>query len=80
VAYRKKVEADYPYEDFPQPEGVVMAKIDAASGLLAGPGSTKTFFLPFKEGTQPTRTATGAGEDGESSGGGSSEDLFKQTF
>lgn len=80
VSYRTKVEADYPYEDFPQPDGVVMAKIDAASGLLAGPNSSKTFFLPFKEGTQPTRTASGSGEDGESGGTGSSEDLFKQTF
>ena len=74
------MENDYPYEDFPQPDGVVMAKIDAASGLLAGPNSKETYFLPFKEGTQPTRTASGSGEDGDSGGGGSSEDLFKQTF
>ena len=79
VNYRKKVESDYPYMDFPQPDGVVMAKVDAFSGLLAGPGSTKTFFLPFKEGTQPTKTAGGAGDDSEG-GGSSSEDLFKQTF
>ncbi|MBI9110047.1 penicillin-binding protein 1A [Maridesulfovibrio ferrireducens] len=79
VSYRKEVEKDYPYMDFPQPDGVVMAKIDAASGLLAGPGSSETFFLPFKEGTQPTKTATGSGS-GSESGGSSSEDLFKQTF
>lgn len=80
VAYRNKVEKDYPYTDFPQPDGVVMAKIDAASGLLAGPGSEKSFFLPFKEGTQPTKTATGSDSESGSSGSGSSEDLFKQTF
>ncbi|OEU69139.1 MAG: penicillin-binding protein [Desulfovibrio sp. S3730MH75] len=79
VNYRKKVESDYPYMDFPQPDGVVMAKVDGSSGLLAGPGSTKTFFLPFKEGTQPTKIAGGAGDDSEG-GGSSSEDLFKQTF
>ena len=79
VDYRKVVENDYPYMDFPQPDGVVIAKVDAASGLLASPTSKETYFLPFKEGTQPTKTAAGAGE-GSENGGGSSEDLFKQTF
>ncbi|WP_027722960.1 penicillin-binding protein 1A [Maridesulfovibrio zosterae] len=80
VSYRKKVEKDYPYADFPQPDGVVISKIDSASGLLAGPDSKETFFLPFKEGTQPTKTSVGADGDSGGSGTGSSEDLFKQTF
>ncbi len=79
VEYRKKVEKDYPYTDFQQPEGIVMAKIDASRGLLATPDSKKYYFLPFKEGTQPTRTASPSGGDSEE-GGGSSEDIFKQTF
>lgn len=79
VEYRKKVEQDYPYEDFKQPEGIVMAKVDAKNGLLASPNSKKYFYLPFKDGTEPTRTATSSG-DSEQEGGGSSEDLFKQTF
>ncbi|WP_320170066.1 PBP1A family penicillin-binding protein [Maridesulfovibrio sp.] len=80
VSYRKQVENDYPYTDFTQPEGIVMAKIDASTGLLAGPSSAESFFLPFKEGTQPTRTTPGADGDSGSGGSGSSEDLFKQTF
>lgn len=80
VSYRKAVENDYPYTDFPQPDGVVMAKIDAATGLLAGPSSKESYFLPFKEGTQPTKTASGSDSESGSDGTGSSEDLFKQTF
>ncbi len=80
VSYRKQVEGDYPYTDFQQPDGVVIAKIDAATGLLAGPSSEESFFLPFKEGTQPTKTAVGSDSDSGSDGTGSSEDLFKQTF
>ncbi|WP_432736669.1 penicillin-binding protein 1A [Maridesulfovibrio sp. FT414] len=80
VSYRMKVEEDYPYTDFTQPDGVVMAKIDAATGLLAGPSSEESYFLPFKEGTQPTKTASGADGDSGEPGTGSSEDLFKQTF
>lgn len=79
VEYREKVEKDYPYADFKQPEGIVMAKIDAKTGLLASPTSKKYYYLPFKDGTQPTRTASSSGEASED-GGGTSEDLFKQTF
>ncbi len=45
---------DRPVEDFPIPEGVVFAKIDARDGLLAGPHSEKTVFQAFVEGTEPT--------------------------
>lgn len=79
VDYRMAVEAGYPERDFPLPQGVVMARIDPASGLLAAPYAEKTFFLPFKDGTQPTETAQGD----ESGGSGPSattrgEDLLKQ--
>jgi penicillin-binding protein 1A len=43
-----------PVEDFPVPEGVVFAKIDAEEGLLASPHSEKTVFQAFVEGTEPT--------------------------
>lgn len=43
-----------PVEDFPVPEGVVFAKIDAEEGLLAGPRSEKTVFQAYVEGTEPT--------------------------
>ncbi len=39
--------------DFPVPEGVVFAKIDVKTGLLAGPHSEKTVFQAFVGGTQP---------------------------
>ncbi len=78
VAYRKQVEEDYPYQDFTQPPGIVMVRVDAKSGKLASPSSAKEFFLPFKVGTEPTEMATSGGSGG--SGQGSADDLFKQTF
>lgn len=39
--------------NFKVPEGIVFAKIDAKTGLLAGPYSEKTIFQAFKEGTEP---------------------------
>lgn len=77
VDYRKQVESDYPYQDFTQPPGIVMVRVDGATGKLASPSSTQEFFLPFKEGTEPTEMAP-------SRTGGerpvSDDDLFKQTF
>ena len=81
VNYRKQVEADYPYEDFQQPIGIVMTKVDGQTGLLAGPMSKESFFLPFKTGTEPKRTAAPGSSDTSTSGSsGASEDLFKQDF
>ena len=78
VDYRSKVENDYPYTDFQQPEGIVMARIDAGSGLLAGPSSQESYFLPFKVGSQPTETVQAASSPGAP--GGTEDDLFKQVF
>ena len=82
VNYRKAVEEDYPVQDFRQPPGVVMARIDPDSGLLAGPGSEQSYFLPFKSGTQPVRTAqdAGPGKTRPGSSGSGGEDLMKQVF
>ncbi|WP_243546911.1 penicillin-binding protein 1A [Pseudodesulfovibrio tunisiensis] len=77
VDYRREVEEDYPYQDFTQPPGIVMVKVDGDTGKLAGPGSRTEFFLPYKEGTEPTERAAAPGS---TSGGGSVDDLFKQTF
>ncbi len=49
---------DAPVEDFTVPEGVVFAKIDASTGLLASPYSTQTVFQAFKEGQEPKKYAT----------------------
>ncbi|WP_155318183.1 penicillin-binding protein 1A [Desulfosarcina alkanivorans] len=43
-----------PVRVFQVPEGVVFSKIDAETGLLPIPESTKTRFECFKEGTVPT--------------------------
>ncbi len=43
--------------DFPVPEGVVFARIDRTSGLLADATSRGTYFQAFLEGTEPTETA-----------------------
>ncbi|HEJ83943.1 MAG TPA: penicillin-binding protein, partial [Desulfobacteraceae bacterium] len=42
-----------PVRDFEVPDGVVFAKIDTETGLLAGRHSRKTVFQSFVEGTQP---------------------------
>jgi penicillin-binding protein 1A len=47
--FMSEVLKENPVEDFPAPEGVVFAKIDAQTGLLASPHSTKTVFQAFKE-------------------------------
>jgi penicillin-binding protein 1A len=78
VDYRKQVEDDYPYEDFTQPPGIVMVKVDGATGKLASPSSKQEFFLPFKVGSEPTETASPYGGNGEAPA--SADDLFKQTF
>lgn len=44
-----------PVEDFPVPEDIVFAKIDAKTGLLASSFSKETVFQAFKQGTQPDK-------------------------
>jgi len=46
-----------PVLDFEVPEGIVFAKIDAKTGLLAGPHSEKTVLQAFKEGNEPEEHA-----------------------
>lgn len=55
LKYRQAVEDKYPARDFNRPSGIVMAKIDASNGLLAGSGTEKSYLLPFKSGTQPQK-------------------------
>ncbi|MCD6266213.1 MAG: PBP1A family penicillin-binding protein [Deltaproteobacteria bacterium] len=53
--FMREVLKGKPIIPFQQPEGVVIAKIDARTGLLASPFSQKTCFQAFKKGTEPTR-------------------------
>ena len=54
VAFMQEILKDKPVRVFQVPDGVVFAKIDAVTGLLAIPESGKTIFECFKEGTVPT--------------------------
>lgn len=77
--YRKAVEPMYPVQNFSPPSGLVMARVDAQGGLLAGPGwEGPTYLLPFIAGTQPVQLASKR-EDRES-GPSSEEDLMRQIF
>ncbi len=53
-------------EDFSVPDGVVFARIDQATGLLAKPGDEKALFQPFREGTTPEEVSSGGVETGSS--------------
>jgi len=55
LSFMKAILKDKPIQVFQVPDGVVFAKIDAETGLLAIPESKKTIFECFKEGTVPTR-------------------------
>jgi penicillin-binding protein 1A len=62
LSYMQKALAESPVRNFSIPEGIVFAKIDPNTGLLAPPGAKEVVFECFKEGTQPTTYS------GESSG------------
>ncbi len=53
VDYLKHALRDRPTQDFAVPEGVVFARIDRATGLLAAPGNENALFMPFREGSAP---------------------------
>ncbi len=81
IGYRAKVEPNYPVENFTVPTGIVMARVDARTGRLAGPDAAEAYMLPFANGTEPTMTAVPEGFDaapGSSNAGG--ESLLKQIF
>lgn len=54
LKFMQAILKDKPVQVFQVPDGVVFAKIDAETGLLAVPESKKTIFECFKEGSVPT--------------------------
>ena len=46
---------DYPARNFPTPEDIVFLKIDAESGLLAGPSCPRQILQPFLTSAAPTQ-------------------------
>lgn len=85
LSYRQAVKDDVPVQDFPRPAGIVMARIDADTGKLAGPDTEQSYFLPFKSGTQPMEVSPPLKQDSPESGGSSGgetggDDLLKEVF
>jgi penicillin-binding protein 1A len=62
IDFMTKALAGRPMSDFEQPAGVVVARIDPATGLLAPPGSDGIEEV-FLDGTAPTETAAAPGEE-----------------
>ncbi|MEJ2067457.1 MAG: penicillin-binding protein, partial [Deltaproteobacteria bacterium] len=60
LSFMQKALAGKPVKNFPIPEGIVFAKIDPKTGLLASPGAKDVVFECFKEGTQPTTYGRGS--------------------
>jgi penicillin-binding protein 1A len=58
--------APRPRRNFVAPDGIVYARVDRESGLLAGPGSKDSYFQAYAEGTAPTETSDGAVHASES--------------
>lgn len=80
LAYRQDVESLYPVQTFTPPPGLIMARVDAESGLLAGPAwEGDTYLLPFISGTQPRQVASSR-INGASGRPSSEEDLLRQIF
>ena len=65
--YMKHALAGRPNRDFPVPGGIVYARVERETGMLAGTGSADAYLQAFAEGTAPTQTAKQAARD---SGGG----------
>ena len=55
--YMKGALAERPTQEFAVPEGVVFARVDRGTGLLAPAGDEKAIFLPFREGSAPTEVS-----------------------
>ena len=74
VGFMKRVMANKPVQVFPVPEGIVFAKIDPATGRLAGPATQNALFECFKDGTLPTDASA------HSYNGNEPEDLSKTEY
>jgi penicillin-binding protein 1A len=61
LAFMQAILNEQPVRAFHVPDGVVFAKIDAETGLLAIAESKHTVFECFKEGTAPTEYTEKAG-------------------
>ncbi len=72
LGFMQRVLTGKPIRVFQVPDGIMFAKIDAKTGLLAIPESEETIFECFKEGTAPTEFTKKPGAISNSA------DFFKQ--
>jgi penicillin-binding protein 1A len=63
--YMKQALSDHPNRDFSVPSGIVFARVDRETGMLAGAGSKDAYLQAFAEGSEPTQTASQASRSGE---------------
>ena len=66
LEYMQRALEGWGVEDFSVPDGVVFARIDEATGLLAQPGDENAVFQPFREGSTPEEVSSGGLETGSS--------------
>ena len=77
MRYMQNVLKDYPYEDFPVPDGITFANIDPKTGKLAsGPRSIREAFI---SGTEPGTRAAPISESTDSKTGVTSPGKIEQT-
>jgi penicillin-binding protein 1A len=57
LEYMQRALAGVPPREFEVPEGVVFARIDRKTGLLASPSTEQAVFQAFREGTSPKEVA-----------------------
>ena len=57
VDYMQHALVDLPRADFSVPDGIVFARIDRDSGLLAAAADDDALFQPFRDGTVPQERA-----------------------
>lgn len=60
IDFMQKAHEGMPVREFPVPEGVSYARVDPATGMLAGEGDAAAYMQAFPAGSEPTQRA-GAG-------------------
>jgi len=76
IDYMRDATSKSPKSDFAQPDGIKYLKIDGKTGKIAARRSVKVFYMPFKEGTEPTQV------EGESGGVKDADEtqFFRENF
>jgi penicillin-binding protein 1A len=62
VEFMSAALASRPQREFDLPEGVVLTRVDAGTGRLAGTHATRASWQAFLTGSEPTRSAARHGE------------------